>query len=202
MKSYLGYFNFYYDNTNDHIYLEVKELEEQFLYVNSLSQGIGSNDIGLDRGQLGGRRVVYFKKAGNKLLLVEPNQKYRANSNNYLEKKSIKQAFAKSVIWSFPIKESNKNGYVIDLNEFLLNDTHGVSQRLKSRKQGSYSVNKSRSSMELKRTKAFPKNIEFDIQLTFTGQPQGSLIKTVTPSADAVSVNQHHSFIELPPLDL
>lgn len=201
MKSYLGYFNFYYDNTNDHIYLEVKELEKQFLYVNSLSEGIGSNDIGLDRGQLGGRRVVYFKKAGNKLLLVEPNQKYRANSNNYLEKKSIKQAFAKSVIWSFPIKESNKNGYVIDLNEFLLNDMHGVSQRLKSRKQGSYSVNKSRSSMELKRTKAFPKNIEFDIQLTFTGQPQGSLIKTVTPSADAVSVNQHHSFIELPPLD-
>ena len=104
MKSYLGYFNFYYDNTNDHIYLEVKELEKQFLYVNSLSEGIGSNDIGLDRGQLGGRRVVYFKKAGNKLLLVEPNQKYRANSNNYLEKKSIKQAFAKSVIWSFPIK--------------------------------------------------------------------------------------------------
>ena len=111
MKSYLGFFNFYYDDNNDHIYLEVKQLEKEFLYVNSLSEGIGSNDIGLDRGQLGGRRLVYFKKAGNKLLLIEPNQKYRANSNNYLEKKSIKQAFAKSVIWSFPIKESNMNGF-------------------------------------------------------------------------------------------
>ena len=201
MESYLGFFNFYYDNTNDHIYLEVKELEKEFLYVNSLSEGIGSNDIGLDRGQLGGRRVVFFKKAGNKLLLVEPNQKYRANSNNYLEKKSIKQAFAKSVIWSFPIKDSNNDGYIIDLNDFLLNDAHGVSQRLKTTRQGSYSVNESRSSMELDRTKAFPKNIEFDIQLTFTGQPQGNLIKTVTPSADAITVNQHHSFIKLPPLD-
>lgn len=201
MESYLGFFNFYYDNTNDHIYLEVKELEKEFLYVNSLSEGIGSNDIGLDRGQLGGRRVVFFKKAGNKLLLVEPNQKYRANSNNYLEKKSIKQAFAKSVIWSFPIKELNNDRYIIDLNDFLLNDAHGVSQRLKTTRQGSYSVNESRSSMELDRTKAFPKNIEFDIQLTFTGQPQGDLIKTVTPSADAITVNQHHSFIKLPPLD-
>ena len=201
MKSYLGFFNFYYDDNNDHIYLEVKQLEKEFLYVNSLSEGIGSNDIGLDRGQLGGRRLVYFKKAGNKLLLIEPNQKYRANSNNYLEKKSIKQAFAKSVIWSFPIKESNMNGFIIDLNDFLLNDAHGVSQRLKAKKQGLYSVNKSRSSMELERTKAFPKNIEFDIQLTFTGYPEGDLIKTVTPSANSVTVNQHHSFIELPPLD-
>ena len=201
MKSYLGFFNFYYDQTNDHIYLKVDDLEKEFLYVNSLSEGIGSNDIGLDRGQLGGRRVVYFKKAGNRLLLVEPNQKYRANSSNYLEKESIKQAFAKSVIWSFPIKETMDNGYLIDLNEFLLNDAHGVSMRLKSRKQGSYSVNKSRSSMELNRTKAFPKNIEFDVQLTFTGEPKGELIRSVAPSANSVSVNQHHSFIELPPLD-
>lgn len=201
MKSYLGFFNFYYDQANDHIYLKVDDLEKEFLYVNSLSEGIGSNDIGLDRGQLGGRRVVYFKKAGNRLLLVEPNQKYRANSSNYLEKESIKQAFAKSVIWSFPIKETIDSGYLIDLNEFLLNDAHGVSMRLKSRKQGSYSVNKSRSSMELKRTKAFPKNIEFDVQLTFTGEPKGELIRSVAPSANSVSVNQHHSFIELPPLD-
>ncbi len=201
MKKYSGFFNFYYNEPNDHIYLEVSDLEKDFLYVNSLSEGIGSNDIGLDRGQLGNRRVVYFKKAGDRLLLVEPNQKYRANTDNYLEKKSIKQAFAKSVIWSFSIKEFNNNKYIIDLNDFLLNDTHGVSQRLKSRKQGSYSVDKSRSSMELDRTKAFPENIEFDVQLTFKGQPQGNLIRSVTPSADAVTVHQHHSFIELPPLD-
>ena len=201
LKSYFGFFNFFYDKKNDHIYLEVEDLEKEFLYVNSLSEGIGSNDIGLDRGQLGGRRVVYFKKAGNKLLLIEPNQKYRANSENYLEKKSIEQAFAKSVIWSFPIKEVKGKSYIIDLNDFLLHDAHDVSDRLKNRKQGSYSVNKSRSSIELSRTKAFPKNIEFDIQLTLTGKPEGSLIKSVTPSADAVTVNQHHSFIKLPPLD-
>ncbi|MAD11359.1 MAG: peptidase [Flavobacteriaceae bacterium] len=201
MKMYSGFFNFFYNTENDHIYLEISDLEKEFLYVNSLSEGIGSNDIGLDRGQLGNSRVVYFKKAGNRLLLVEPNQKYRANSENYLEKKSIKQAFAKSVIWSFPIIDTNNNKIIIDLNDFLLNDAHGVSQRLKLRNQGSYLVDKSRSSMSIDRTKAFPKNIEFDVQLTFKGQPKGNLIKSVTPSADAVTVHQHHSFIDLPPLD-
>ena len=84
-----GFFDFYYDASTDKIYLEVENLDSDFLYINSLATGIGSNDIGLDRGQLGGRRVVYFKKAGNKLLLVEPNQKYRANSNNYLENMTL-----------------------------------------------------------------------------------------------------------------
>ena len=115
MKMYSGFFNFFYNTENDHIYLEISDLEKEFLYVNSLSEGIGSNDIGLDRGQLGNSRVVYFKKAGNRLLLVEPNQKYRANSENYLEKKSIKQAFAKSVIWSFPIIDTNNNKIIIFL---------------------------------------------------------------------------------------
>lgn len=49
-KKYNGYFSFYYDAKTDKIYLEVNDLEKEFLYVNSLSSGVGSNDIGLDRG--------------------------------------------------------------------------------------------------------------------------------------------------------
>ena len=37
-------------------------VEVPFLYINGLSAGIGSNDIGLDRGQLGQQRIVHFKK--------------------------------------------------------------------------------------------------------------------------------------------
>jgi len=72
-KKYEGLFNFYHDDENDKIFLEVTDLNKEFLYVYSLSSGIGSNDIGLDRGQLGNEQVVYFKKAGNRLLLVQPN---------------------------------------------------------------------------------------------------------------------------------
>ena len=93
---YDGYFTFYYDESNDKIFLEIENLDKEFLYVNALSEGIGSNDIGLDRGQLGNTRVVKFIKAGNKLLLIQPNQYYRAITNNIEEKKSVEQAFAKS----------------------------------------------------------------------------------------------------------
>ncbi|WP_400078509.1 zinc-dependent metalloprotease [Winogradskyella sp. R77965] len=198
LKVYEGYFDFYYEESSDKIYLKVEKLNEEFLYVNSLSSGVGSNDIGLDRGQLGNERLVYFKKAGNKLLLIQPNLKYRANTDNSLEKKSIEQAFAKSVLFGFKII-SNKDGeYIIDFTPFLMEDTHGVSARLKRNKEGTYKIDASKSALELERTKAFPDNVEFEALLTFKGQPTGRNLRSVTPTGSLVTVVQHHSFIKLP----
>ena len=193
-----GYVTFYYDESTDKIFLQIENLHQEFLYVNSLSEGIGSNDIGLDRGQLGNTRIVKFMKAGNKLLLIQPNQDYRAITDNLEEKKSVEQAFAKSVIHGFVIKETNQGKYLVDATSFFMRDAHGVQGRLSSRKQGSYSLDKSRSAINLERTKAFPKNVEFDVMLTFKGSPKSSNIRSVTPTASLITVNQHHSFIELP----
>ena len=195
---YQGFFDFYYDESTDKIYLKVPQTEKEFLYVNSLSQGIGNNDIGLDRGQLGNERVVYFSKAGNKLLLVQPNLRYRSTSSNPLEQRSIKEAFAKSVLFGFPIIETIGEEYLIDLTPFLLQDAHGVSKRLKQLKEGNYQIDKSRSAVNLDRTRAFPLNIEMDLLLTFSGESTGRLLPSVTPTPDAVTVHQHHSFIALP----
>ncbi len=198
LKDYKGYFNFHYEEATDKIYLEVKQLDEEFLYISSLSSGIGSNDIGLDRGQLGAERLVKFIKAGNKLLLIQPNQDYRAITDNELERKSIEQAFAKSVLFGFKIVESNEENYIIDFTPFLLQDTHGVANRLKNANQGVYKLDLSKSALSLERTKAFPKNVEFEALLTFKGEPKGRNIRSVTPTASLVTVIQHHSFIELP----
>ena len=198
LKHYEGFFDFYYDSNEDKIYLEVIDLDSDFLYVNSLSQGVGSNDLGLDRGQLGRTQLVYFHKAGNKLLLIQPNLDYRAISNNKLEKRSVEQAFAKSVLYGFPIVETTKKGYLIDLSPFLLQDAHDVVGRLKGRNQGSYSFDKSRSALYLDQTKAFPKNVEFEVLVTLKGKPEGREIRSVTPNAKYVTTYQHHSFIELP----
>lgn len=198
LKAYEGYFDFYYEASTDKIYLKVERLNSEFLYVNSLASGVGSNDIGLDRGQLGNERVVYFQKAGNKLLLVQPNLNYRANTENTLEKKSIEQAFAKSVLFGFKILSQDKDEYIIDLTPFLMQDAHGVSNRLKGRKEGTYKIDASKSALALERTKAFPQNVEFEALLTFKGQPTGRNLRTVSPTASLVSVIQHHSFVELP----
>lgn len=198
LENYHGYFNFFYEGANDKIYLEVKDLNKEFLYISSLSNGIGSNDIGLDRGQLGGERLVKFIKAGNKLLLIQPNQDYRAITDNELEKKSIEQAFAKSVLFGFKIVETKDGSYILDFTPFLMQDTHGVANRLKQSNEGVYKLDLSKSALALERTKAFPKNVEFEALLTFKGEPKGRNIRSVTPTASLVTVTQHHSFIELP----
>ena len=193
-----GFFNFKYDLSSDKIYLKIDELEKDFLYVSSLATGLGSNDIGLDRGQLGRERIVHFKRYGNKLLLIEPNQFYRANTKNEAERKSVEEAFAKSVIFGFEIINNKEGIYTIDFTPFLMQDTHGVSKRLKNLNQGSYKLDLLKSAINIERTKAFPKNVEFESILTFVGEAEGDLIVSVSPDPSIFSVNQHHSFIELP----
>ncbi|MEL6917755.1 MAG: zinc-dependent metalloprotease [Bacteroidota bacterium] len=197
-QKFKGFHNFYYDGDNDKIYLEVSDLNKEFLYVYSLSSGIGSNDIGLDRGQLGNEQVVYFEKVGNKLMLIQPNLRFRALTDNMLEKKSVEQAFAKSILFGFTIKSDTNGKYIIDITEFLMQDAHGVANRLKRTDQGSYNLDVSKSGMAMDRTKAFPKNVEFDVTLTFKGEPKGEYIRSVTPNPGLVTVAQHHSFIALP----
>ncbi len=197
-KKYEGFFTFYYDEGSGKVYLEVPETDKEFLYVYSLSSGIGSNDIGLDRGQLGNEQLVYFRKAGNKLLLVQPNLRYRAQTGNPLERKSVEQAFAKSVLFGFPLEENKGGPHIIDITEFLMQDAHGVSTRLKATGQGTYSLDNSKSAVSTDRTRAFPMNVEFDVLLTFKGNPEGEEVRSVTPDPRLVTVAQHHSFIALP----
>ncbi len=198
--SYHGLFDFHYVDSDGSIYLEVPTsfIGEEFLYVHSLRTGLGSNDIGIDRGQLGGSAVVKFIKSGKKLLLVQPNLKYRANTENSLERKSVEEAFARSVLYGFTIEDTQDGKMLVNLTSFLMEDRHGVAETLKNSKQGDYKIDPSRSTLWLERTKAFPKNVEFEALLTLKGQPTGNNIRGVAPNPESISVIQHHSFVELP----
>ena len=98
-----GFMNFSYSNNSGKIHLEIDNLDKEFLYINSLSRGIGNNDLGLDRGQLGNTRIVFFTKRGNKIFLIQPNTRYVSNSNNKLENKAVEEAFARSILFSLQI---------------------------------------------------------------------------------------------------
>lgn len=193
-----GFVTFYLDEEKGKIYLEIDKLDHEFLYVSSLTAGVGSNDLGLDRGQLGDTRIVEFRRSGNKVLLVHKNYDYRAYSDNPYEVKSIQDAFAESVLWGFEISQKNGDKLIVDATSFYMQDTHGVAERLNQRRQGSYKADASRSALYFPMTKNFPKNTEVEAIITLTGNATGALIRSVTPSPDAVTVRQRHSFIELP----
>jgi hypothetical protein len=198
MKHFPGYFDFYYDEKQDKIFLVIDKFDTEFLYVNSLPAGIGSNDIGLDRGQLGDDRIVKFERRGPKVLLLQPNYRYRAITDNADEKAAVEQAFAQSVLWGFTISSEEGGKVLVDATDFYLQDMHDVIGTLKSQQQGNYSLDKSRSALYLPRTKNFPQNTEVEATLTFTGQATGAFIRSVTPSPNNITVRQHHSFVQLP----
>ena len=194
-----GFFDF--DIKSDgkvNVTVKSNQVDQEFLYINSLAAGLGSNDIGLDRGQLGSTQVVKFIKTGNKLLLIQPNLEYRALSDNKKEVQAVSEAFAQSVIWGFDISKQEGPDYTIDIAPFLMRDAHGVSTRLKKGKEGTYKLDKSKSALWNERTKNFPDNSEFEVMLTFVGEPTGKYIKTIAPNQNNLTVRQHHSFVRLP----
>ena len=198
MMEQTGFFDFYYQIETDKIFIKVDKLDHTFLFQSSMPQGIGSNDIGLDRGQLGKTRLVKFERFGNKVLLKQLNTQYRASSLNLAEQASIDEAFADSVIAGFPVVATDGDVVVIDYTDFLLSDIHKISQRLTATKQGSYKVDLKRSGVFLKRSKAFPDNTELESLVTFGGSIPGEYVNQVTPDPISISVHLHHSLIKLP----
>jgi len=196
-----GFFDYYFDDNQAKLWLEVDKLNSEFLYANYLAAGVGSNDIGLDRSQPGGERVVYFEKRGPKLFLIQPNVDFIARSDNELEKKSVREAFASSVLAAFTIEAMSDGTYLIDLTPYLIRDAHDVIGRLRSRGEGTYTLDKNRSTLYKEGTFNFPKNTEFETMLTFGGNNPGRQVSSVVPSPNSITVRQHHSFIELPDSD-
>lgn len=198
MTKEAGFVTFYYDFNHDKIYLEIEQFDQPFIFQTSLPRGIGSNDIGLDRGQLGDTRLVEFERYGNKVMLKQLNTQYRASANNQAEKQSIEEAFASSVLAGFEIVATLDGRVLVDYTSYLLSDVHGVAQRLSKAKQGQYTIDTKRSGVFQARSKSFALNTELEAMVTFGGQAQGQYIRDVSPSPDSVTVHLHHSFVALP----
>ena len=193
-----GYFPMYYDAKTGRVLLQIARWNSDFLYVNSLPEGVGSNDIGLDRGQIGASMIVRFERYGAKVLLVQPNQNYRAVTNDALERRAVEESFAQSVIWGFTVEAEDGYTVLIDATDFFLRDAHGIPETLTREKQGSYSLDEKRSAIYPDRTKNFPRNTEVEALLTFSGHDPGPWVQSVTPTPESLTVREHHSFIALP----
>ncbi|MFN0157115.1 MAG: zinc-dependent metalloprotease [Bacteroidota bacterium] len=198
MVKHTGFHNFYWDARAGKMYLEISRWNAEFLYMNSLPAGVGSNDIGLDRGQIGNGRIVKFQRTGPKVLLVQPNYSYRAISNNPDEQRSVEEAFAQSVLWGFEVIAEQDSLVLVDATGFYLRDVHDVVGALKRTQQGPYRLDASRSAFYLPRTRNFPRNTEVEVTLTFTGDEPGGWVQQVVPTPEAITVRQRHSFVQLP----
>ncbi|KAA9132616.1 DUF5117 domain-containing protein [Marinihelvus fidelis] len=201
-----GYFDLYWDDDEGRLLLRIDRMDDPFIYQASMARGVGSNDLGLDRGQLGDTRLVAFQRTGPKVLLVELNTTYRANSDDAAERAAVAHSFARSVIWGFDALAVDGDSVLVDATEFFLRDAHGLGERLARAKQGRYQVDSGRSAIWLPRTRAFPDNTEIEAVITYTGdrafdgngRPLSDILPTVVPEAGAITVHLHHSLVRLP----
>lgn len=193
-----GYIDVWYEQETGKTWLLVNKNLGEFIYQTSLSHGLGSNDIGLDRGQLGQTRLVELQRVGDKVMLLQKNTAYRAMTDNASEVKAITDSFANAIVWQFPLKEHNDDLWLLDASDFLLRDTHEVVDRLKGRKQGSYRFDKSRSAVVPESYKSFPLNTELEARLTFLGSQPGEYVRQVAIDPKNVSLKIRHSFVKLP----
>jgi hypothetical protein len=200
-----GFFPLYWDESAGRLWMEIPRWNTEVLHMMGLGAGLGSNDIGLDRGALAGSRVVFFERVGPKVLMVQPNYDFRASSTNEAEVTAVRDAFARSVLWSFNVGAETGDRVLVDLTDFLLRDTN-IAGRLNP---GTYRLETSRSSVYLPMTKNFPENTEIEVELTFASQPGGGGggrgggaffegVGNVAATGEAASLRVHHSFFQLP----
>ena len=192
-----GFIPFYFDERSGKLLFEVRRVDQNFLYLYSLSTGLGSNDRGLDRGTTGDEAVVAFQRFGPRLFLVSRNLRFRA-SRDTVEARAVTESFATSVLASFPILAEEGGRVLIDASDFVLQDVFNVRGSLQSSQQGAFRLDRNRSAIYTPRTKAFPKNTEVDVLLTFESDAPGSDVARHTPDARALTLREHHSFVELP----
>ncbi len=195
-----GLFPLDWDKKAGRLYLEIPEQAGDVLLLDHIPYGLGSNDVGLDRGQLGEGRLVHFTRVGGKVLLIEPNLSYRSSATDPAERIAVTESFAESVLWGFKVEAEEPGRALVDATDFFLRDSHGVAERLQATGQGSYKLEASRSAITLDNTKNFPKNTEVEAILTFVsdGRPKGEYVASVTPDPHAITLREHTSLIALP----
>jgi len=199
MQKLPGFFTYYWDAREGKIWLQIDKWNTEFLYVESLPYGVGSNDIGLDRGQPGETQVVHFERSGPRVLLVAENERFRAVTEDPIQQEAVKQAFAQSVLWGFDAAAADNDSVLVDATGFFLRDSHKIVAKLQATHQGTFRLDPARCAIYLPRTKNFPDNSDVEATLTLTGENPGPWVREVTPDPNSITVHTHHSFVQAPP---
>jgi hypothetical protein len=200
-----GLLKFYVDRQKGKVWLEVPPAAGKdgdvasYIYQESIATGLGSNPVGLDRGQLGDTHIITLRRVGGRVLVEEPNLKFRALSADPAERLAVHDSFATSILWAGEITAQEADGRaLVDFTSFLVRDAHGIVARLKMAEQGSWSLDKERSVVDPENCKVFPDNIELEALLTYHSSEPGRLVRETAPTPDAFTLVQHHSLIRLP----
>lgn len=189
-----GFFDTY--QKADHLYLAVPpdRLGQEFLVSNQISRGIGSRDL------FGGTMLDYFwahvlafERQGERVFLVKRPWRFTAPQGTPVEK-AVRLAYGSSVVATAKIESVRPDSaLVIDVYPILVSDLSNVGERIKE-EIGQANLDRERSTLNW--VKAFPKNVNVDVTLTFTPSDPPGL--TTVPDDRYIPIGIHYAIAELP----
>lgn len=197
-----GFIDLYVDKNENKVLAKLPKADEEgvslrLIHTARLTAGLGSNPVGLDRGWGDSGKIIVFRKLGNKVIIEAENTLYRADPNNPLEERAVRESFARSFLASADIM-SGSDGLLIDLTDFLTSDVLNLQQYLKNRGEGNFSISKDRTLVDTANVFAFPDNVEMDVFFTLSSPKPGREFSTTAANGRDATLIQHHSFVRLP----
>ncbi len=197
-----GFIDLYVDKNENKVLAKLPEVDDdgvslRLIHTARLTAGLGSNPVGLDRGWGDSGKIIVFRKIGNKVIIEAENTLYRANPNNPLEERAVRESFARSFLASADIVKGS-DGLIIDLTDFLTSDILGLKQYLKDRDEGSFAIAKDLTLVDTNNVFAFPDNVEMDVFFTLSSDKPGREFSTTAANGKDATLIQHHSFVRLP----
>jgi hypothetical protein len=205
MEKRAGLLDLYLDRPHGKVWLRVPPPSgpggevASYLYVEGLVSGLGSNPVGLDRGQQGDARVVTLRRLGAKVLVEAQNLRFRALGGGAEERRAVRESFAPSVLWGGEVAAEDRDGQaLVDFTSFAVRDAHGIVAHLKTAGEGSFTLDGQRSAVDLESCLAFPENLELESVLTYVSAEPGAQVRATVPAAGAVTLIEHQSLLRLP----
>ena len=193
-----GFIPVYLNERTGAVLLELPRDSARVMFLATLSTGLGSNPIGVDRGSGGVSHVARFERAGPNVLVIFENWSFRS-SGGADHQRTVAESFPSSTVAALPLLAEEGGRLLVDATELLMRDWNDIGIALSRAQQGSYSVARDRSRIYGPYTKAFASNTEIDVALVLTtGGSPGGAVERLAPDARALNFRQHLTFMRLP----
>ncbi|HAT33453.1 MAG TPA: metallopeptidase [Janthinobacterium sp.] len=200
-----GLFDLWQQNEKIWIALRPEQLEQPFFLSYNVENGVGERR--LYGGQMGGGKIVVFRRIGNQIQLIAKNTGYRA-AQGTPQALAVAQAFSDSLLASAPVASAPLPGsraILIEANTLLFADIPGYSTQLESAYRLPYMLDARNSSFVSAHGDAgltgFQVNAHFAVPRlpapAANGQPT-ALPPTTTPDPRSLFIGFYYSFAALP----
>ncbi len=183
-----GLFKLWFNEKEDKLYAEIKpsQLNRPFLCPMAIARGMGMGGFTLNFDE---QWVLLLKRVSEtRLHLIRRNVHFKAAAGSPLSK-AVETTYTDSILMAIPVRSVHpgRQSLLIDLADLFMTDFAQL---------GIGSPDRSRSTWH--KVKAFPRNVELQVQATFSGGRRSFFGDDSVIDPRGTTLVMHYGLVELP----